>query len=287
MTETTFSVLTPLCSGIHFYSAEKRIADYILKNPEKVVDMTSAQLARISASSEATVTRLCKKLGFENYRTFKFALMRDMMAQKQSVEIGCEVRLEDVGQSLQNILANKISELQATIDAIDEGNLKQILALLQKASIIEVAAVGNTIPVAMDAAFKFNQLGLRTVTSEISEKLSAFALTLTPEDVLFLISYSGKSRRLHQIAAAAKQNHTPIILITCNQTSPLAEMADHLLICTNREKLLTSEEFAFSKISAITIVEVLYHFLLVSIAGARDQVRRHEALMKHDKEIGI
>lgn len=285
MADPTGSALTALCSGIKFYSAEKRIADYILEHQELAADMTSAQLAKVSASSEATVTRFCKKLGFENYRTFQLALMRDIMAQQMPAEISYEVSLSAIEQSLQNILANKISELQATIEAIDTENLKAILSVLQNAAIIEIAAVGNTIPVAMDAAFKFNQLGLRSITSEISEKLSAFALTLTNRDALLLISYSGKSRRLLQIARTARENLTPIILITCDRNSPLAELADYLLISTSREKLLTTAEFAFSKISAISIIEVLYHFLLVSIPGARNQVRCHEALMRHDKDI--
>lgn len=285
MLESESSVLTLLCSGINFFSAEQRIKDYILANRRDAVDMTSAGLARASGTSEATVTRFCKKLGFDSYRAFQLALARDVIGEQQSgeAEVSYEVSLDDIHQSLQNILTNKLGELTATIGAIDPDNLKAVLAVLQNADTIEIAAVGNTIPVAMDAAFKFNQLGLRCVTSEISEKLSAYALTLTPGDALLLISNSGKSRRLHQMAQAARQNGVPIILITCNRLAPLAGLANYLLISSNREQLLTTAEFAFSRISAIAIIEVLYHFLLNSLPNARENIRRHEQLMKHDK----
>lgn len=285
MLESESSVLTLLCSGITFFSAEQRIKDYILTHRHDAIDMTSAELARASSTSEATVTRFCKKLGFDNYRTFQLALARDVIEERQpgETEVSYEVSLADIPRSLQNILTNKIGELTATIGAIDPENLKAILSVLHNADTIEIAAVGNTIPVAMDAAFKFNQLGLRCVTSEISEKLSAYALTLTSKDALLLISNSGKSRRLHQMAQAARQNGVPIVLITCNRAAPLASLADYLLISSNREQLLTTEEFAFSRISAIAIIEVLYHFLLISLPDARENIRRHEQLMKHDK----
>ena len=203
MGETPGSVVTLLCSGMHFFNAEKRIADCVLEDTAGVAAMTSAELARCSSTSEATVTRFCKKLGFENYRAFQLALARDVM-ERQPLEISNEVQLDNIPQSLQNILSNKIDEMSATINGINPENLQRVLELLQNAQLVQIAAVGNTIPVAMDAAFKFNQLGMRCITSEISEKNSAFALTLTPQDVLLLISNSGKSRRLNQMAQTAR-----------------------------------------------------------------------------------
>lgn len=86
MRDSPGSVVTLLCSGIQLYSAERRIADCILKDVKWASVVTSAQLAHASQSSEATVTRLCHKLGFENYRKFQLALARDVMEQ-QEVEV--------------------------------------------------------------------------------------------------------------------------------------------------------------------------------------------------------
>ena len=62
MRDSPGSVVTLLCSGIQLYSAERRIADCILNDVKWASVVTSAQLARASQSSEATVTRLCHKL---------------------------------------------------------------------------------------------------------------------------------------------------------------------------------------------------------------------------------
>ena len=68
MHDSPGSVVTQLCSGLQLYSAERRIADCILADVKWASVATSAELAKASHSSEATVTRLCHKLGYANYR---------------------------------------------------------------------------------------------------------------------------------------------------------------------------------------------------------------------------
>lgn len=279
------NALTQLCSGVRLYHAERRIADYILEHLEETVGMTSAELAKASGSSEATMTRLCKKLGFGSYRAFQLALSRDVTEERRPGEISDEISLENIDQSLKNILANKIGELSATINGLDPKTLETVVALLRSAQIIEVAAVGNTIPVAMDATFKFNQLGLRAVTAEITERAFAFTLGMTERDAVLLISNSGRSKRLYRMGQIAKDNGVPVILITGDRTSPLTRVADYVLLSSNWERLLTTKTYALSRISATAIVEVLYSFLLVSLPNAWENIRRHQAMIEEDKAL--
>ena len=55
MCEAPGSVVTLLCSGIQLYSAERRVADCILADVKRASMCTSAELARLSCSSEATI----------------------------------------------------------------------------------------------------------------------------------------------------------------------------------------------------------------------------------------
>ena len=126
MCEAPGSVVTLLCSGIQLYSAERRIADCILADVKRASMCTSAELARLSCSSEATITRLCHKLGFENYRKFQLALARDAMEQQEAQRMRDEGQ-DELHQALLNILANREEELRATIQAIDTRQLRQIL----------------------------------------------------------------------------------------------------------------------------------------------------------------
>lgn len=178
MRDSPGSVVTLLCSGIQLYSAERRIADCILNDVKWASVVTSAQLARASQSSEATVTRLCHKLGFDNYRKFQLALARDVMDQ-QETETQRSTSPDPLRQALQSVEANRQEEVRATIQALNLRQLRKAMSVLRSAELIEVEASDNSLPVAMDASLKLGSLGKRCMTSAVPGRTRAFAATLT------------------------------------------------------------------------------------------------------------
>lgn len=280
------SVVGVICAFYEqFFEAEKKIADCIKSRKEDVVDMTVAELAAASGTSDATVSRFCRRCGFKSFQNLKMALAREVLEEKQkAIQVSNDIDRADKGQSLQNILANKVAELTDTVNLMDEEALEQALRLLEQADLVQVAAVGNTAPTALDCAFKLNQLGIRAVSGTIWEGETARAFNLTDKDVLLVISNSGTSRRLQALAEGVKENGAKIILVTNNSASPLALLADVVLVTATREKLLT-EDFWFSRIPAMLVVEVLYLFLFASKKDATAHIRRHEAVIRPDKTV--
>ena len=234
------SVVGAICSSYDsYFEAEKKIADCIIERKEEVVDMTVAELARASKTSDATVSRFCRRCGFKGFHHLKMSLAREVMEEKNNgVQVSNDISRDDISQSLQNILANKIAELTQTVSMMDAKSLEKILRLIERASTVQVAAVGNTVPVALDFTFKLNQLGIRAVSGTIWETQMAYTLTLTKNDVVILISNSGTSRRLVTLAKGARENGCQVIAITNNGDSPVAKEADYVLITATREKLL-------------------------------------------------
>ena len=261
MCEAPGSVVTLLCSGIQLYSAERRIADCILADVKRASMCTSAELARLSSSSEATITRLCHKLGFENYRKFQLALARDAMEQQETARRTREEGQDELRQALLDIQANREEELRATIQAIDTRQLRQILSLLRSCEVMEVVSEGGGLPVAFDASIRFSHLGKRCVSSAVHEKNLAFAQTLTPKDILIVLSASGQSARLEEVSAAAKGRNVPVLLITCDSHGPLAQLADYVMTASNREQRLIEGSHAASLLSPNVLIEVLYYLL--------------------------
>ncbi len=111
----------------------------------------------------------------------------------------------------------------------------------------------------------------------------AFTCNLKEEDAIIIISNSGFSKRLMTLVAVAKENHTQTIAITNNPSSPLGQACDYHITTATREKLLLGE-FCFSRVSATTVIEILYLFLSVSNEGSHDRIRRHEIAISDDKK---
>ena len=68
-----------LCVYKNLYEAEKKIADYVINNKEKVIEMTVSELATQSNVSEATIVRFCKKCDFKGFHDLKINIAKEMV----------------------------------------------------------------------------------------------------------------------------------------------------------------------------------------------------------------
>lgn len=233
--EEAKSVIGVICSSYDsFFDSEKKIANCIMERKREVVDMTVAELAQASGASDASVSRFCRRCGFKGFHQLKMTLARELSEESQA-SVGNDISRRDIGQSLQNILANKTEEIRQTVAMMDPENLDRILDIIQKARMVQLVAVGNTIPVALDAAFKFNQLGIPAATGTILETQTAYAFNLGKKDVIIAISNSGVSRRLIRILEGASGNGVTVISITNNPESPVAKLSDYHITTATRE----------------------------------------------------
>ena len=265
-----------------FFEQEKKIGNYILINYKEVVNMTISELAKNSGTSVVSVSRFCKKCDVDGFHHLKIALAREIVEGDDNIPVSNDITREDIGQSLQNILANKIEEMKQTISLIDTKEFDKILESIQNAGIVQFVAVGNTIPVALDGAYKFNEIGIRSMAGSIWETQLSFSMTLKEQDVLIAISNTGESKQVQKMVEAAKENGATTIGITNNPDSTIAKTVDYHIQTATREKLFLNE-FYFSRVSATTIIEILYLFLTVGQQKSYERLSKCENLMADEK----
>lgn len=264
------------------FDAEKKIAKFILNNPKKVVDMTVSELAQISDVSIASVSRFCRKVGLKGFAQLKISLAQELVDTHKSGEISNDISVDNIPQSLQNILANKITELKQTVNLINTDEFKEILEGIRDASRVQVIAVGNTIPVAIDAAFKFNELGIPTTAGTIWETQLSYSFTLGKGDVLIAISNSGESDKVLEAVKIANNNKAMTIGITNSPHSAIGEEVQYHITTATREKLFL-DEFCFSRVSASTVIEVIFLFLTEMIENSHKSMIKCEEMFAVDK----
>ena len=98
-----------------FFEQEKKIANYILKHHKEVVNMTIVELSKACGTSVATISRFCKKCGLEGFHHLKIGLAKEIASNDTDIPVSNTISRDDIDQSLQNILANKIEELKQTV----------------------------------------------------------------------------------------------------------------------------------------------------------------------------
>lgn len=278
------SVINQICASMDsFFDTEKKIGDYIVRNPKKVVDMTVGELAKECGVSEASVSRFCKRIELKGFHHLKISLARELVDAKDEGEISGHISVDDMEGSLRGILSNKMEELRQTVAMIDREELKKILDVINNADTVLMAAVGNTIPVAMDGAYKLNQIGIRAMSTPIWETELGYSYNLTDKDIVVAISNSGESTGVIQILEAAKSRGAVAISITNNARSSVAELSTYHITTATREKLFL-DGYCFSRVSATMVIEIIYLLLASMRKESYESIVRHEQAMAYTKE---
>ncbi|WP_370750159.1 MurR/RpiR family transcriptional regulator [Eubacterium sp.] len=278
------SVLNQICTLYDsFFETEKKIGDYIIRNPKDIVDVTVGELAVKCQVSEASISRFCKKIGLKGFHHLKISIAKELVNREDNEEYSNDISIDNKKQSLKSILANKVAELTQTVSMMDTDNLDEILNKINNARSVLFAAAGNTIPVAMDGAYKLNQIGIPAISTPVLETQLAYSYNLTADDVVIAISNSGESTGVINIIEAAKQNKAITISITNHDNSSIAKLSEYHITTASLEKMLF-DEYCFSRVSATMVIEILYLFLTSMRKDAYKSIMQHEKSIAFTKE---
>lgn len=260
-------------------ATDRKIAQVVLTNPGAVVNTTIAALAKESNVSEASISRFCRTIGVEGFHQLKIELAK--VAENRSAYYQ-EINVDNLQQALSNISANKVAEIEGTLKNASSHDIRKILDSLKQASVILVAAAGDTQPVADDAVYKFNQLGLLAITDSSWETALAQTMNAPADALLLVISNSGETRNLITQIKAAQQRGIAVVAITNRKDSPIGLAADYQLLTAVRQQIFESEYF-FSRVAAMTAVEALFLLLLAEDKTFMAHIKAHEALIAETK----
>ena len=278
------SVLDIICASLDsFFESERKIGNYIIQHTAEVVDMTVGELAQACGVSDASVSRFCKKINMKGFHHLKITLAKEISEKGiEEEEVSNHISVNDIEQSLKNILANKVTEITQTVSMMDAKQLSEILNKLNMARTVQFFAVGNTIPVAIDGAFKLNQIGIPAVSRTIWETQIGYTYNMTAEDVVIAISNSGESTAVLRALEAAKSAGATTLSITNSEKSSAAQLSDYHITTATREKLFL-DRYCFSRVSATTVIEILYLFLTSMRKDAYKSIVRHEQAIAFTK----
>lgn len=278
------SVLDIICASLDsFFESERKIGTYIIQHTAEVVDMTVGELAQVCGVSDASVSRFCKKINMKGFHHLKITLAKEISEKGiEEEEVSNHISVNDIEQSLKNILANKVTEITQTVSMMDAKQLSEILNKLNMARTVQFFAVGNTIPVAIDGAFKLNQIGIPAVSGTIWETQVGYTYNMTAEDVVIAISNSGESTAVLRALEAAKSAGATTLSITNSEKSSAAQLSDYHITTATREKLFL-DGYCFSRVSATTVIEILYLFLTSMRKDAYKSIVRHEQAIAFTK----
>lgn len=254
--------MTQLEFELDFSSSEKEIARYILNNGDDVLSMSVKELAKKTYTSPATIVRLCKKIGLEGYNDFKIKYSAELqydLHHSQHIDVNFPFQKEDTYPMICHQLASLSQEvINETIQLIDFDQLQHIVDLLYHCLDIDIYGIGNSLLAAMSFQHKMMRIGRNVNLKVLHGEQIFMSYNSTKERLAMIISYSGETNELIQIAQILKNKQTPIIVLTSLGDNRLSHYASYILHIGSREKIFTKIAPFASQISMEYLLNIIF-----------------------------
>ncbi|SFO94145.1 MurR/RpiR family transcriptional regulator [Salibacterium halotolerans] len=261
MTELNVNAMTGLLTRIEYLlpklkGAEKKLADFITHHHEKIIHQSITELAERSNTSESTVVRFCKKLGYKGFQDLKINLAREIIKPEQHIHEVIEPE-DDVVTIKKKIFQSNIQALYDSMEICSDEELERAIEAVAFSKNVEFYGVGGSGNVAVDAQHKFLKVGIKCYAYTDVALQSMSASVLTPDDAVIGISHTGSHTDTLHALKLAKEQGAVTISITNFSKSPITKIADINLYTTSKETMFRTDATA-SRIAQLTIVDTLF-----------------------------
>ncbi|WP_027094575.1 MurR/RpiR family transcriptional regulator [Cohnella thermotolerans] len=238
---------------------EKLVADAILANVEEVPHLSVKGLAQLSKTSDASVLRFCKTMGYSGYRSFIVSISASLgsMEEEDKDEYTDIQPGDDLPVIIANIARNNAKSIEDTLSVIDRKEVERAVNALRNCNRIALFGIGASGLVCKDAEQKFSRINkICHAYTDGHSQLTAATL-LGKGDVAIFVSNSGSTIDILDSLDIANKNRATTIAITKYNRSELADKSNIVLSISTPELTFRSGAMG-SRIAMLTVVDMLF-----------------------------
>ncbi|RJX75124.1 MurR/RpiR family transcriptional regulator [Vibrio sinensis] len=263
--KTNVGAIIPTINSVYesLSPAQKKIADFVLESPSEASELSVSELSKVTDSSDASIIRFCRYIGFDGLKDFKAGLgieIAKLNFDDSILDTDIEPSDESsvVAMKLKSRLDNVISE---TINLLNFSELDKVAECMSQAKSVAAIGVGSSGITAAQVKHKFMRIGMNVDAFVDGHNMYMKAALMNQGDVLLGISHSGTTNELIKSFKIAKESGVTTVAITHNPRSALAKCADYVLINGNRQSQLQGDSIG-TKIAQLFVVDLIYSVLV-------------------------
>ncbi|MEY9093260.1 MurR/RpiR family transcriptional regulator [Paenibacillus sp. RC84] len=238
---------------------EKAVGEYILENVEEIPHLSIKNLARLTKTSDASVLRFCKTIGYSGYRSFIVSISASLGSMHEEdtnpyrdIQPG-----DDLSTIILNISRTNSQSIEDTLQVINKSEIARAVEVLRSCRRIAFFGIGASGLVGIDAEQKFSRINKMCHTYTDGHSMLTAATLLEKGDVAIFISNSGETVEILDALEIAKKNGACLIAVTKYTKSRLADQANILLSISTPEITIRSGAMG-SRIAMLTVVDILF-----------------------------
>lgn len=243
-----------------FTASERKVADYILKNPSEVTFNTVNELSKKVNTSTTTIMRLAVKMGYSGYSSLQHDVqnfMRDRAApQARLISNLQSVEEEELWTQTVGYYVNQLNQL---VNQVDKENLDQVVKLIDHSTRVYCTCVRSGLPVGQHFSQNINRIkgNCNLFVADNSDWVDEI-VSMGSNDLLVAISFPRYAKRINDFVKIAKSKGVNVVIITDTYSSPLVDYGDVVIPCDSN-----SLAFHNSPIAATVVVDYIINALAI------------------------
>ena len=235
--------------------SDRKVADVVLANPQRIMNATVAETAEISQVSQPTAIRFCNAIGCEGFQDLKIRLAQSLVLGTPATQSA--IFIDDTPEEVASkIFDYTMTSLDWARHKLDMAQVNEAVELILNARSLEIFGFGASAIVAQDFQQKFPLLGVPCHATMDSHQQLMAASMMRQCDVAGAISNTGETLSIVELTRLAREQGAKVIAITGTTTTALANYSDVLI---NVETLENTDIFTptTSRIAALVAVDII------------------------------
>lgn len=252
--------------------SERRVGQWILKHPKEAASTTLARLATECQTSEPTVVRFCRHVGLGGFRELTIRLTEALSnpATYAHRDVSPDDSTSDAVIKVMDASIQSLIEMRSQLSSMP---VDAAVGAMRTARQIAFAGLGASGHVATDACHKFFRLGIPCTSLTDTTMILQFAAIAEANDVLVLLSHTGRWQDFARAARLASQRGATVIALT-NPDSEVAAEAELLFPCPVIEDTSVYTPMS-SRLAQLALLDAIHVALaLAQGESASDNLRR-------------
>ncbi|MBQ8374047.1 MAG: MurR/RpiR family transcriptional regulator [Clostridia bacterium] len=241
---------------------------------EEIIYMSITELAARLKVAEATFLRFCRKLEYRGFQDFKLSLSQELGSEDKGVTASPSKR----------IATSMVDAIMETYKQFNEEDCRRAASYIFHANKVCVFGVGTSSIVPQMMKNRLVRTGLPVESCSDPHMQTIIASNLGEKDVMILVSVSGATKDIINLAEIAKRNGTPLIVLTNYSKSPLAKYADIPFFTCRKEVAYEGGSLA-SVVAQAYIADMLCAFVFELQGEESGKRSLNAALAVSDKSI--
>jgi DNA-binding MurR/RpiR family transcriptional regulator len=208
---------------------EQRAADFILDHMSDLAVYNASELARLSGVSKATVSRLFRRLGFQDS-----AEVRDHARALRSLgaPLGGPGASAGTPSRLAAHAEAEHDNLRRLLVTLEDGRLDAAARLVQSARTVVIVGLRNSYPLALHLRQQLVQARDQVrLAPQPGQSLGEELAGLGPRDVVVLMGFRRRVAGFGEIVAAIRSRDVPLVLVADSSARKYSDQATHWLEC--------------------------------------------------------